>query len=169
MTIQRFFSLVALTGLSATLFTGCIQTTHEIKPIHITMDVNLKVDKHLDEFFSKPVEPILSAEEQERSERDKARIRFSKRRPAIDEWKTKGVIGEAPAGYLAFIIEDAPEDVCELVKAENADREQLYTAIAKKESTTPELVGNLRAEHIADRARPGDYLMNAKGKWIQVK
>ncbi|NLB70280.1 MAG: hypothetical protein GX804_11495 [Lentisphaerae bacterium] len=31
---------------------GCIRTTHEIKPIHITMDINLKVDKALDDFFS---------------------------------------------------------------------------------------------------------------------
>lgn len=30
---------------------GCIRTTHEIKPIHITMDINLKVDRALDDFF----------------------------------------------------------------------------------------------------------------------
>jgi len=37
---------------------GCIQTKHEIdvapveiKPIHITIDVNVKVDKALDDFF----------------------------------------------------------------------------------------------------------------------
>ena len=33
---------------------GClsVKTEHEIKPIHITMDVNLKVDHELDKFFS---------------------------------------------------------------------------------------------------------------------
>ncbi|MCF6156990.1 MAG: hypothetical protein E3K32_00130 [wastewater metagenome] len=37
---------------------GCVQTKHEIdmapveiKPIHITIDVNVKVDKALDDFF----------------------------------------------------------------------------------------------------------------------
>lgn len=32
---------------------GClsIKTEHEIKPIHITMDVNLKVQKELDDFL----------------------------------------------------------------------------------------------------------------------
>jgi len=32
---------------------GClsIKTEHEIKPIHITMDVNLRVQKDLDTFF----------------------------------------------------------------------------------------------------------------------
>ncbi|MDD4101882.1 MAG: hypothetical protein PHU80_04535 [Kiritimatiellae bacterium] len=47
-----------LTGLLA--FTvagvvgGClsIKTEHEIKPIHITMDVNLKVQKELEDFLN---------------------------------------------------------------------------------------------------------------------
>ncbi len=32
---------------------GClsVKTEHEIKPIHITMDINLKVDRELDNFF----------------------------------------------------------------------------------------------------------------------
>ncbi len=40
------------------LLQGCIQTKHEvaiapveIKPIHITIDVNVKIDKELDDFF----------------------------------------------------------------------------------------------------------------------
>lgn len=169
MTLKQTLILITLVGLSTVLLTGCIQTTHEIKPIHITMDVNLKVDKHLDDFFAKPVEPLLTLEEQERSEREKTRIRFSERRPAIDHWKTKGIVGEAPSGYLAFVEESADETVQALVKAENADRKLVYTAIAEKESTTPELVGRLRAERIADRAQPGDYLMNAQGEWVQVK
>ena len=43
--------LVSATLLSAT---GCftVKTESEIKPIHITMDVNLKVDKELDKAFS---------------------------------------------------------------------------------------------------------------------
>jgi hypothetical protein len=41
---------VSLAGLAA----GClsIKTEHEIKPIHITMDVNLKVQKDLEEFLN---------------------------------------------------------------------------------------------------------------------
>ena len=36
--------------------TGCrtrheVDMTHEVKPIHITLDINLKVDRELDEFF----------------------------------------------------------------------------------------------------------------------
>jgi len=43
--------------ISLFIFTGC-QSTHqvevkpvEIKPIHITIDINIKVDKALDDFF----------------------------------------------------------------------------------------------------------------------
>ncbi len=42
---------IALTALAALVLTGCIRTTHEIKPIHITLDINLKVDRALDDFF----------------------------------------------------------------------------------------------------------------------
>lgn len=54
MTRKLFF--IAL-FLLAFIFAGC-QSTHqveikpvEIKPIHITIDINIKVDKALDDFF----------------------------------------------------------------------------------------------------------------------
>ncbi len=57
----NFFLPLTLTVLAVTLLTGCIRTTHEIKPIHITLDINLKVDRALDDFFgdidSTPVTP----------------------------------------------------------------------------------------------------------------
>ena len=47
------FAAVLLAGLC----TGCwthheIKTESEIKPVHITIDVNVKVDKALDDYFS---------------------------------------------------------------------------------------------------------------------
>ena len=48
------FLLSALLGVaSASTFGGClsIKTEHEIKPIHITMDVNIKVQKELENFL----------------------------------------------------------------------------------------------------------------------
>jgi hypothetical protein len=45
----------SLAVMMVTAFCGCIkakvETVHEIKPIHITMDINLKVQKDLDDFF----------------------------------------------------------------------------------------------------------------------
>ena len=39
---------------AATCLTGClsIRTKNEIEPIHITLDINLRVQKDLDTFFS---------------------------------------------------------------------------------------------------------------------
>ena len=39
--------------VAASVVSGClsIKTEHEIKPIHITMDVNLKVQKDLENFL----------------------------------------------------------------------------------------------------------------------
>ena len=49
--MKRFALLVALLPLS---FGGCLSIKTdpiEVKPIHITVDVNVKVDKALDDFF----------------------------------------------------------------------------------------------------------------------
>lgn len=42
--------------LALLILAGCrtrheIDMTHEVKPIHITLDVNLKIDRELDNFF----------------------------------------------------------------------------------------------------------------------
>ncbi|MFT3829667.1 MAG: hypothetical protein QM691_08185 [Opitutaceae bacterium] len=41
----------ALLALAAAGFTGCVYTTVEVKPIHITVDVNVRVEKALEDFF----------------------------------------------------------------------------------------------------------------------
>ncbi len=45
---SKFAALVALA-----LCAGCfsVESKHEIKPIHIKIDINLKVDRALDDFF----------------------------------------------------------------------------------------------------------------------
>ena len=46
----RYCCLALLLGAMGS---GCfsVKTEHEVKPIHITMDINLKVDRELDQFF----------------------------------------------------------------------------------------------------------------------
>ncbi len=43
---------------------GClsVKSEHEIKPIHITMDINLKVDRELNSFFGDIDEPAKAKE-----------------------------------------------------------------------------------------------------------
>jgi hypothetical protein len=45
----------------------------------------------------------------------------------------------------------------------------VYEAIAKQQGTTLELVGKHRAIQISDKARPGEWLQDANGKWYQKK
>jgi hypothetical protein len=49
---KRLFALLLPAAAVALLGSGCIRTTSEIKPIHITMDINLRVDRALDDFFN---------------------------------------------------------------------------------------------------------------------
>ena len=48
--MKRLF-FAALLAVAAAGFAGCLYTTVEVKPIHITVDVNVRVDKALDGFF----------------------------------------------------------------------------------------------------------------------
>ena len=53
---NTFTGFILLTGLL--IFSGACQTKHaievapvEVKPIHITIDVNVRIDRALDDFF----------------------------------------------------------------------------------------------------------------------
>ena len=52
--VRRQMLAALLLVSAASLVGGClsIKTEHEIKPIHITMDVNLKVQKELEDFLN---------------------------------------------------------------------------------------------------------------------
>ena len=91
--------------------------------------------------------------------------RMLERLPEIQSLKTDGVVGEDKNGFLKFR-KDAG-DKQGLVNAENADRGEIYKAIAAKQGVSVEVVGQRRALQIADRAKPGEWLQNSDGKWYQ--
>ena len=88
--------------------------------------------------------------------------RMAARLPVIDDLRTRGIVGENNQGYLEFLGAKERED---LVAAENADRRQVYAAIAKKTGARPEVVGQRRALQIAENARPGVHLQRPDGSW----
>ena len=51
---RRAVMAALLPVMAVALAGGCvsIKTEHEVKPIHITLDVNLKVQKELEEFLN---------------------------------------------------------------------------------------------------------------------
>ena len=93
------------------------------------------------------------------------KTRFRERLPALNELKDQGVIGENNRGFVEFLGQDhRGRDV---VDAENADRRELYGAIAASTGTTPELVGQRRALQIVAEERPGRMLQNEAGQWYR--
>ena len=91
--------------------------------------------------------------------------RMKERLGTIVELKNMGIVGENNLGYLEFV--GAKKEKEDVVDAENKDRAKVYAAIAKKQNTTPQKVGERRAIQIAEKAGPGDWLKNSSGKWYQ--
>ncbi len=94
--------------------------------------------------------------------------RFKARYPQISALKQSGLIGETTAGILEFVKPGTGDDNAQkLVKDENDDRQQLYKLLAEKEGSTPDQVAQLNARRNFDHAKPGEWLKDADGKWMQ--
>jgi uncharacterized protein YdbL (DUF1318 family) len=91
--------------------------------------------------------------------------RMTARQPTINALKASGVVGENNQGYLTMLKQQ--KDKKDLVNSENKDRRKAYQMIAKQQGTTVEHVGKRRALQIAQKAKPGTWLQNAKGKWYK--
>ena len=104
--------IVAAAALAAC---GCIQvkTESEIKPIHITMDVNLKVDKDLDKAF---------ADEDQK-------------KPKGNFKAVKEMVDRQAAGLTRLALLEAREGATDddrlLIAEENASRMKRFSAVAK--------------------------------------
>ena len=91
------------------------------------------------------------------------------RKPKIEALKKAGTVGENKSGYLEVMKDAKLEDADKkLVEDENKDRKVIYTAIAKKEGSTVDHVGELRAKQIRSKANEGDYIQEEDGKWVKA-
>jgi hypothetical protein len=93
------------------------------------------------------------------------KARFKARLPAIKALKSQGLVGENNRGLLEFRTANRSQKA--VVEAENRDRMKVYDAIARKEGTTAEFVGQRRAQQIAAAASPKEWLQNQAGSWYQ--
>ena len=132
---------------------GCIQvkTESEIKPIHITMDVNLKVDKDLDKAFAD--------EDQQK--------------PKGNYKAVKEMVDRKAAGFTnRAMLEErsgAPDDDRILIAEENAKRMKRFSEIAKSNGTTLETVQKRYAAKIREKIPAGSWYQDDAGKWQQKK
>ena len=132
---------------------GCIQvkTESEIKPIHITMDVNLKVDKDLDKAF---------ADE-------------NHQKPKGDFKAVKEMVDRQAAGITnRALLEErtgATDDDRILIADENAKRMKRFRDVAKDNGTTIETVQKRYAAKMREKIPASAWYQDDDGKWQQKK
>jgi uncharacterized protein YdbL (DUF1318 family) len=94
----------------------------------------------------------------------------------LNGYKSSGVIGENNKGEVEIrdlgALSDlrARAEAQKLVRAENADREQLYREIAAAKNIDPSQLDKVRetyAETLRANARPGDWIQMPDGTWKQ--
>ena len=142
--------LVSAALLSAA---GCftVKTESEIKPIHITMDVNLKVDKELDKAFAN--------EDMKKPQGDFKEIK------ALLDRKVAGINSKA----LLEAREGATDDDKILIAESNAKKLKRFNQIAKDSGVALEAVQKRSAKKIAEKipAQSGVWLQTEDGTWSQ--
>ena len=142
--------LVSATLLSAA---GCltVKTESEIKPIHITMDVNLKVDKELDKAFAD--------ENLSKPKGDFAAIK------ALLDRKVAGIDSKA----MLVAREGATDDDRILIAEANAKKLKRFNQIAKSSGVALEAVQKRSAKRFAEKlpAGSGIWLQSEDGSWSQ--
>ena len=132
---------------------GCIQvkTESEIKPIHITMDVNLKVDKDLDKAFAD-------------EDQQKPKGNFKAVKEMVDR-QAAGITSRA----MLEAREGATDDDRLLVAEENAKRMKRFSEVAKSNGTTLETVQRRYAAKMRDKLPAGAWFQEESGKWVQKR
>jgi uncharacterized protein YdbL (DUF1318 family) len=83
----------------------------------------------------------------------------------LDGAKAAGQVGERVDGYLGLVDANAPGDVKDLVERVNAGRRQKYAEIAAKRNAPVEAVAAQAGAKLTQRAEPGQYVMDASGRW----
>ena len=91
--------------------------------------------------------------------------RMAGRIPAINVLKDQGAIGENNKGFLEYRTGSQPQP--QLVADENKDRGLVYDAISKQQGAPAALVGERRANMIAENGQSGHWFQKADGSWYK--
>ncbi len=84
---------------------------------------------------------------------------------AINELKNSGIVGENNQGFLEFRSGDTAQQ--KLIADENGDRQTVYSEIAKQQGIDVVLVGQRRAQQLAEMGAPGQWFQKPGGGWYQ--
>ena len=84
----------------------------------------------------------------------------------LDDAKAAGIVGELGDGYLGAV-DGAPAKATKLADYVNTKRREKYEEIAQKNNTTVDAVAAIAGQKLVQRAKPGEYVMDASGQWKQ--
>ena len=143
---------ILATALLAALCAGClaIKTEHEVKPIKISMDVNLKVDKALDDTIE--------------SDQKKPPAHFAEIKAMLES----GKVGFDRNGSLAPRLELTQEE-SDILEEATAARTTRLSEIAKETGSTLSAVRKSHGEKMLARMPAGTWFQDESGAWVQKK
>lgn len=103
--------------------------------------------------------------------RDKDDITASmrSRHPGLLEAKNNGYVGEAWNGLVGLVDSGTPQDVQELVSAENNDRKALFGIIARETGTSVAEVARQNRIRMYRLAGGEHFLQDPERRWIKKK
>lgn len=138
---------IALSSM-ALLCAGCltVKTEHEVKPIHITMDINLKVDQQIESAMNDNSKPDM------KRLIDNGAIGLGK----------DGLFAPSPNGSLS-------SSELEYVAKANGDHKARMAKIAEDNGITVAEVAARGKVMFLERAKPGAWYQDDAGKWLQKK
>jgi len=84
----------------------------------------------------------------------------------LGEAKRNGWIGERRDGYLG-VVDGAPAEAQALVSQINQERRTAYDSVAASNSVPLNQVEALAGQKLIERAAPGEFVMDAAGRWIR--
>ncbi len=93
--------------------------------------------------------------------------RMKARLPQLTQAKDNGQVGEVWNGYVEVVKSEDQGTAGNLVAAENADRTQLFSIIAKETGATPDAVAAQFAKEAFSRASRGHWLKGRDNVWRQ--
>lgn len=86
---------------------------------------------------------------------------------SLEDAKAAGLVGERPDGLVGIVDGGASGDVQALVDDVNRQRMAYYAEVAAGNNSTVEQVQAVAGAELIERTPPGQFVMNAAGRWIQ--
>lgn len=98
-----------------------------------------------------------------------AHAQLSGAKQIIDKAKSKGVVGETIAGYLALTGSSASSEVINAMNEINIRRKSVYTEAARAQNVQIDVIATITGEKLIAKAKAGEKILDNTGNWITVR